>query len=99
MTPWLPAEDLNSATDGLLQRSKYDRCFLLPILGAEQAFYPWSKPSRWQKRVKLDHIRDVPRSAYVDSLMKPAEAGDWREVDRLGHEECRQVLAEMRLDP
>jgi hypothetical protein len=58
-----------------------------------------SKPSRWQKRVKLDDIRDVPRAAYVDSLMKAAEAGDGREVDRLCDEECRQVLAEMRLNP
>jgi hypothetical protein len=96
MTPWLSAEDLNSVTDRLLQESKYDRCFLLPILGAEQAFYPWSKPSRWEKRVKLEDIRDVPRAAYVDSLMK---AADWREVDRLCDEECRQVLAEMRLNP
>jgi hypothetical protein len=99
MTPWLSADDLNSATDSLLQGSRYDRCFLLPILGAEQAFYPWSKPSRWQKRVKLDDIRDVPRAAYVDSLMKAAEAGDGREVDRLCDEECQQVLAEMRLNP
>jgi hypothetical protein len=99
MTPWLSAEDLNSATDSLLQGSRYDRCFLLPILGAEQAFYPWSKPSRWEKRVKLDDIRDVPRAAYVDSLMKAAEAGDWREVDRLCDEECRDVLAEMRQYP
>ena len=96
MTPWLSAEDLNSATDSLLQGSRYDRCFLLPILGAEQAFYPWSKSSRWEKRVKLDDIRDVPRAAYVDSLMKAAEAGDWREVDRLCDEECREVLTEMR---
>jgi len=99
MTPWLSAEDLNSATDSLLQGSKYDRCFLLPILGAEQAFYLWSKPSRWEKRVKLEDIRDVPRAAYVDSLMKAAEAGDWREVDRLCDEECREVLAEMRRNP
>lgn len=99
MTPLLSAEDLNSATDNLLQGSKYDRCFLLPSLGAEQAFYPWSKPSRWEKRVKLDDIRDVPRAAYVDSLTKAAEAGDWREVDRLCDDECRQVLAEMRQNP
>jgi hypothetical protein len=99
MTPWLSAEDLNSATDSRLQGSRYDRCFLLPILRAEQAFYPWSKPSRWGKRVRLDDIRAVPRAAYVDSLMKAAEAADWREVDRLCDEECRQVLAEMRQNP
>lgn len=99
MTPWLSAEDLNSATDGLLQRSRYDRCFLLPVLGAEKAFYPWSKPSRWEKRVKLEDIRDVPRAAYVDSLMKAAEVQDWREVDRLCDEECLRVLAEMRQNP
>jgi hypothetical protein len=99
MTPWLSAEDLNSATDSLLQGSKYNRCFFLPICGAEQAFYPWSKPSRWQKHVKLGDIRDVPRAAYVNSLMKAAEAGDSQEVDRLCDEECREVLAEMRQNP
>ena len=52
MTPWLSAEDLNSATDSLLRRSAYDRCFLLPILGAEQAFYPWDRASGWEKRVQ-----------------------------------------------
>lgn len=63
MTPWLLAEDLNSATDSILRGSKYDRCFILPILRVEQAFYLWSKSSRWEKRVKLDDIRDVPRAA------------------------------------
>jgi hypothetical protein len=33
MTPWLSAEDLNSATDDLLRGSKYNRCFLQAILG------------------------------------------------------------------
>lgn len=96
MTPWLSAEDLNSATDSLLRESKYDRCFLLHILGAEQAFYPWDRTSRWEKRVRLEDIRHVPREAYVDSLMKAAESGNWQEVDRLCDEECRKVLAEMR---
>ncbi|HUI17020.1 MAG TPA: hypothetical protein VL244_05100 [Alphaproteobacteria bacterium] len=99
MTPWLSAENLNSATDSLLQGSKYDGCFFLPVLGAEQAFYPWNKPSRWEKRVKLDDIRDVPRAAYVNSLMNTAEAGDWQEVERLCDEECRAVLAEVRQKP
>jgi len=68
MTPWLSAGDLNSATDGLLQGSRYDRCFLLPILGAEQAFYPWDRASRWGKRVGLEDIGQVPREAYVQNL-------------------------------
>ncbi len=99
MTPWLSADDLNSATDSLLRSSKYDRCIFHPILGAEQAFYQWERASRWEKRVKLDDIRDVPRAEYVDSLMKAAEAGDWREVDRLCDEECRAVLTELRQNP
>jgi len=54
MTPWLSAEDLNSATDTLLHGSKYKHCFLLPILGAEQAFYRWERNLRWEKSVKLE---------------------------------------------
>jgi hypothetical protein len=96
MTPWLLAEDLNRATDSLLRGSRYDRCFLLPILGAEQAFYPWDRASRWGKRVGLEDIGQVPREAYVQNLMSAAQAGDWQEVDRLCDEECRKVLAEMR---
>lgn len=96
MTPWLSAEDLNSATDNVLQGSKYSRCFLLPILGAEQAFYPWDRDSRWRKHVQLEDIRHVPREAYVNSLMKAAESGNWQEVDRLCDEECRKVLSETR---
>ena len=96
MTPWLSARDLNSATDGLLQGSRYDRCFLLPILGAEQAFYPWDRASRWGKRVGLEDIGQVPREACVQNLMKAAQAGNWQEVDRLCDDECRKVLAEMR---
>lgn len=96
MTSWLSDEDLNSATDSLLRESRYDQCFLLPILGAEQAFYPWNRASRWEKCVRLEDISHVPREAYVDSLMKAADAGNWQEVDRLCDEECRDVLAEMR---
>jgi hypothetical protein len=99
MTPWLLAEDLNSATDSILRGSKYDRCFILPILRVEQAFYLWSKSSRWEKRVKLDDIRDVPRAAYVNGLMKASEAGNWQEVDRSCDEECRDALAEIRQTP
>ena len=96
MTPWLSAENMNSAADKLLQGSNYDRCFFLPILGAEQAFYLWGRATRWEKRVQPEVIRDVPRRAYVDSLMRAAEAGNWQEVDRLCDEECRKVLAETR---
>jgi hypothetical protein len=96
ITTWLSAEDLNSATDSLLQGSRYDRCFLLAIHGVEQAFYLWSKRSRWEKHVKLERIRDVPSAAYADSLMKAAEAGDFCEVDRLCDAECRKVLSETR---
>jgi hypothetical protein len=93
MTPWLSADDLNSATDNVLQGSKYDRCFLFPILGAEQALYLWDRASHWKKRVQLEDISQVPRQAYVDSLMK---ARNQEERDRLCDEECRKVLAELR---
>jgi hypothetical protein len=96
MSPWLSADDLNSATDNLLHPSKYSRCFLLPILGAEQAFYRWERNLRWKKSVKLEDIRDVPREAYVNGLMEAAGTGSWEEVDRLCDEECRKVLTEMR---
>lgn len=96
MTPWLSKEDLNSATDGLLRGSRYDRCYFLPILGAEQAFYSWDRVSQWEKRVRLEDISQVPRSAYVRSLMTAGASGNWQEVDRLCEEECWRVLAEMR---
>lgn len=74
----------------------YDRCLLLPILGAEQAFYPWDRAARWEKRVQLEDIRHAPREAYVDNLMKAAKSGNWQQVDGLCGEECRKVLTEMR---
>lgn len=96
MTPLLSTVDLNSATDGLLRGSTYARCLLLPILGAEQAFYPWDRASRWEKHVRLVDISHVPRGTYVDSMMKAAESGNPQEVDRLCDEECWKVLAETR---
>jgi hypothetical protein len=96
ITPGLSADDLNAASNGVLEQSKYDRCFLLPILGAEQADYRWDKTQGWKKSVRLDNIRDIPRAGYVDSLHKAAIAGDWQEVDRLCDEECKMVLSEMR---
>jgi hypothetical protein len=96
MTPWLSAEDLNRATDSLLRGSRYDRCFLLPILATEQACYPWDRASRWGKRVGLEDIGQVPREAYVQNLTKAAQAGDRQEIDRLCDEEWRKVLAEER---
>ncbi len=96
MTPWLSAEDMNSATDSLLRGSKYSRCFLPSILGVDQTFYHWDRNSRWAKRVRLEDIRDVPREAYVNGLIKAAEAGHWQEVERLCDEECRKVLSEFQ---
>jgi hypothetical protein len=75
MTPWLSQGDLNSATDSLLKTSKYDRCFFLPILASEQAFYPWDRASRWEKHVKPEDISQIPRQVYVDSMMKAGAAG------------------------
>jgi hypothetical protein len=96
MTPWLSAEDLNSATGNLLHQSKYSSCFVSPILGTEQAFYRWERNLGWEKSVKLEDIRDVPREAYINSLIEAAGARSWEEVDRLCDEECRKVLTEMR---
>lgn len=89
MTPWLSAEDLKSATDNLLRRSQYSRCFLLPILGIEQAFYQWEIAASWRKSVQLEDIRCIPRQAYVESLLN---ATGQQEFDRLVDEECRMVL-------
>ena len=96
MTSWLSAEDLNLATNSILQQSKYDHCFFLAILGAEQALYRWERNCGWKKSVKLDDLNEIPREAYVKSLHKAASAGDWQEVDRLCDEECKQVLSEIR---
>jgi len=96
MTPWLSAIDMNRATDDDLQQSKYDRCFLLPILGAEQVQYTWTKHVGWKKSVRQPDIREYPREAYVTSLIRAAAIDDWQEVDRLCDEECKKVLSEMR---
>ena len=95
MTPWLSGENMNAATDSLLQGSNYDGCFMLPILGAEQAYYSWSKSSRWEKRVQQGNSSDIPRQAYIDSLMAAAAARTSQEVDRLTEDECRASLAEL----
>lgn len=95
MTPWLSGENMNAATDSLLQGSNYDGCFMLPILGAEQAYYSWSKSSRWEKRVQPGNASDIPRQAYIDSLMAAAAARTSQEVDRLTEDECRASLAEL----
>jgi len=87
---------MNRATHSVLQQSKYDRCFFLAILGAEQAFYRWERNCGWEKSVKLDDPFEIPREAYVNSLHRAAAAGDWEAVDRLCDEECRKVLREMR---
>jgi hypothetical protein len=96
MTPWLSAADLNRTTHSALQQSKYDRSFLLTILGAEQVLYRWERNCGWRKSVKLNDPFEAPREAYVDSLQRAAQAGDWQEVDRLCDEECKETLREMR---
>lgn len=96
VTQWLSVSDLNSATHSILQKSKYDRCFFLAILGTEQALYTWEKNSGWDKSVRLEDINEVPRASYESDLRRAASAGDWQEVDRLCDEECERVLREMR---
>jgi hypothetical protein len=49
ITPCLSETDIDRATGSLLQRSRYDRCFFLSIVGAEQAFYRWEKNGSWKK--------------------------------------------------
>jgi hypothetical protein len=93
MTPPLSAEDMGSATDSILNGSKYSRCFFLPILGAERGFYRWEKATGWKKSVQLEDIHSLPRSAYVQSLL---DAPNQQEFDRLLHEECQLVLQEIR---
>ncbi len=96
MSPWLSGVDMNKATDGILRKSKYDRCFFLPMLGVEQAFSRWEQNRGWKKSVKLDELYEIPREVYVRNLFRAADANDWNEVDRLCDEECRKVLSEMR---
>ena len=96
MTPWISEADLGRDTGPVLQASKYTHCFLLPILGVEQAFYRWEKNGVWEKSVQLENTHDVPRAAYVGNLSKAAAEGNWGEVGRLCDAECKNVLSEMR---
>jgi hypothetical protein len=96
ISPWVSADDMNTACNDILEKSKYAKCFFLPILGAEQATFRWEKGCGWRKSVQLEDIRDIPRAAYINDLQKAASIGDWNEVDRLCDEECKRVLAEMR---
>lgn len=96
MTPWLPEHDIERVTGGALQRSKYDRCFFLPILGSERALYKREKNSAWEKVVSLDDIHEVPRAAYMNNLMLAAAADDQQEMDRLCDEEISDTLRGMR---
>ena len=95
-SPWLSAPDMNDATDSILQKSRYDHSFFLPILGVEQAFYCWERNKGWTKSVKLDEFHEIPSKSYVRNLFRVAEANDWNEVDHLCDEECKKVLSEMR---
>jgi hypothetical protein len=96
ITPCLSETDIDRATGSLLQRSRYDRCFFLSIVGAEQAFYRWEKNGSWKKSVKLDDVWQVSPAAYANSLFQAAADGDWGKFDRLCDEECRIVLSELR---
>lgn len=96
MTPLLSAEDLNSVTDSLLHNSKYDQCFLLPILAPEKALYQWNRATSWKKHIQPEDISQVPSQTYVDAITKAAGAKNWQEVKRLAIEEGQKVLAEMR---
>ncbi len=95
MTPLLHEPTIEIATGRLLQRSKYDRCFFLPILGAEQALYSWKKHSTWKKAVSQDGIHEAPRASYMNRLMLAAAARNQQEVDRLCDEELGATLREM----
>jgi len=95
-TSGLSAADLNQATQAILRKSKYDRCFLLAVLGIEQAFYRWDKECGWEKSVKLDDVSRTRRDAYVNSLHRAAAVGDSREVNRLSKDEAQRVLREVR---
>ena len=94
MTSWLSAAEMGHTTDSLLQGSKYDCCFFLPILGVEEAFYGWERNRGWKKSVKLKDLREAPRAVYVDNLHRAAAASDWQELERLCDEECKIVLSE-----
>jgi len=96
MTPWLSETDIDCATGSLLQRSRYDRCFFLPIIGVEQAWYSWEKNRSWKRFVKLDEVGQIPCAAYVNNLYQAAADGDWQGIDRLCDEECKSVLSELR---
>jgi hypothetical protein len=76
MTPWLSAADMGQATDSFLQDSRYDCCFFLPILGAEEAFYRWEKNRSWKKSVKLNDLREIPRAVYANNLDRAAAASE-----------------------
>jgi hypothetical protein len=45
----LEVKELDTATLDQLSESKYDRAFLLPIVGPEKALYCWAPRGSWQK--------------------------------------------------
>jgi hypothetical protein len=96
MTPWFSEADADRAVGASLQGSRYDRCFFLPITGAEQAFYSWEKGSSWKKSVRLDELFQTPRTAYESSLLRAATDSDWNKVDQLCDQECERALSEIR---
>ena len=96
MTQWLHEHNIERVTGGVLQQSKYDRCFFLPILGSERALYKREKNLAWEKVVSLDDLHDVPRTAYMNDLTLAAAADDQQEMDRLLDEEVSDTLREMR---
>lgn len=93
MTPWIPPEALNSATETILTNSKYDRIFVFAIMGVEEkALYQWDVDNGWRKDALIPDPRTMGPSVF-DVLKDP----DWlNNPDERCEREVRQVLREFQ---
>jgi len=106
VTTWLTSSVLDSLTLTDLERSNYDRAFLCPIHGLEEAFYSWEKGGGWQKTefpssrnpkyTCADELRGVDWIIPIlsDGCLGISEILD--RVDKAADEEAKKVISERR---
>jgi len=90
MTSWLEIDTLNAADlSPQLLRSNYNRTFVLPIVGMEQALYCWSAGAKWEKITQQEPawtqgpgVFDVRDKAEYSEWLTDTEGAFNREIEK-----------------
>ena len=93
MTPWIDAGSLDTATLPALERSKYTRAFVLPILGDEnEEPFQWRRGGNWSKS-KLGLPPEELPSELWQQLQDPEL---WSDPEGWSEREARRILSEQQ---